>query len=128
VEAYPRTLDTQLTSHSSRNPSPSYKGYHQRTSISANQALLTAQNQKPSSAPLHGKAPIKTFIAAKPKHIYYVQKDDKAIKNLKSHRVSPMCMKKITVSDKVYKKLSALKGEKTFTEIIDELIRENVPK
>ncbi len=39
-----------------------------------------------------------------------------------------MCMKKITVSDKVYKKLSALKGEKTFTEIIDELIRENVPK
>ncbi len=47
---------------------------------------------------------------------------------MKSHRVSPMCMKKITVSDKVYKKLSALKGEKTFTEIIDELIRENVPK
>jgi len=39
-----------------------------------------------------------------------------------------MCMKKITVSDKVYKKLLALKGEKTFTEIIDELIRENVKK
>ncbi|MEM0040735.1 antitoxin VapB family protein [Thermofilum sp.] len=37
-------------------------------------------------------------------------------------------MKKITVSDKVYKKLLALKGEKTFTEIIDELIRENVKK
>jgi predicted CopG family antitoxin len=37
-------------------------------------------------------------------------------------------MKKITVSDKVYKKLLALKGEKTFTEIIDEPIRENVKK
>jgi len=35
-------------------------------------------------------------------------------------------MKKITVSDEVYRKLVALKGGRSFSEVIDELIRANV--
>jgi predicted CopG family antitoxin len=38
------------------------------------------------------------------------------------------CMKKITVSDEVYRKLVALKGGRSFSEVIDELIRANVRK
>jgi len=37
-------------------------------------------------------------------------------------------MKKITVSDEVYRKLVALKGGRSFSEVIDELIRANVRK
>jgi predicted CopG family antitoxin len=37
-------------------------------------------------------------------------------------------MKKITVSDEVYRKLAALKGGRSFSEVIDELIRANVRK
>ncbi|MEM1523447.1 MAG: antitoxin VapB family protein [Thermofilaceae archaeon] len=35
-------------------------------------------------------------------------------------------MKTITISDEVYYKLVALKGDRSFTEVIDELIRSNV--
>jgi predicted CopG family antitoxin len=35
-------------------------------------------------------------------------------------------MKTITISDEVYRKLVALKGGKSFSEVIDELIRANV--
>jgi predicted CopG family antitoxin len=35
-------------------------------------------------------------------------------------------MKKITVSDEVYRKLVALKGGRSLSEVIDELIRANV--
>jgi len=38
------------------------------------------------------------------------------------------CMKKITVSDEVHRKLAALKGGRSFSEVIDELIRANVRK
>lgn len=38
------------------------------------------------------------------------------------------CMKTITVSDEVYRKLVALKGERSFSEVIDELIMANVRK
>jgi predicted CopG family antitoxin len=37
-------------------------------------------------------------------------------------------MKTITISDEVYYKLLAIKGRKSFTEVIDELIKENVKK
>jgi predicted CopG family antitoxin len=37
-------------------------------------------------------------------------------------------MKKITVSGEVYRKLVALKGGRSFSEVIDELIRANVRK
>jgi predicted CopG family antitoxin len=37
-------------------------------------------------------------------------------------------MKTITISDEVYYKLVALKGRRSFTEVIDELIRANVKK
>jgi hypothetical protein len=50
VEAYPRTLDTQLTSIPPEIPHPLIKAITREQGISANQALLTAQNQKPSSA------------------------------------------------------------------------------
>jgi len=35
-------------------------------------------------------------------------------------------MKKITVSDEVYRKLVALEGGRSFSEVIDKLIRANV--
>lgn len=35
-------------------------------------------------------------------------------------------MKTITISDEVYSKLEALKGSKSFTELIDQLIKANV--
>lgn len=35
-------------------------------------------------------------------------------------------MKTITISDEVYYKLAALKGDRSFTEVIDELIQSNV--
>ena len=37
-------------------------------------------------------------------------------------------MKTITISDEVYRKLVALKGGRSFSEVIDELIRTNVRK
>ena len=37
-------------------------------------------------------------------------------------------MKTITISDDVYEKLVKIKGEKSFSAIIDELIRKNVEK
>lgn len=35
-------------------------------------------------------------------------------------------MKTITISDEVYYKLVALKGDRSFTDVIDDLIRSNV--
>ncbi|MCD6510444.1 MAG: antitoxin VapB family protein [Thermoprotei archaeon] len=35
-------------------------------------------------------------------------------------------MKTITISDEVYRKLVAIKGDKTFSQVIDELIRRDV--
>jgi len=37
-------------------------------------------------------------------------------------------MKTITISDDVYEKLTRLKGKKSFSAIIDELIKKNVEK
>ncbi len=37
-------------------------------------------------------------------------------------------MKTITISDDVYRKLVSLKGRKSFSQIIDELIRSNVDR
>lgn len=37
-----------------------------------------------------------------------------------------LCMKTITISDEVYRKLVAIKGDKTFSQVIDELIRRDV--
>ncbi|MCC6059858.1 MAG: antitoxin VapB family protein [Thermofilum sp.] len=37
-------------------------------------------------------------------------------------------MKTITINDEVYRKLVALKGGRSFSEVIDELIRANVRK
>jgi|Deesub1362A_J573_1020465.scaffolds.fasta_scaffold01212_2 predicted CopG family antitoxin len=37
-------------------------------------------------------------------------------------------MKTITISDDVYEKLAKLKGKKSFSVIIDELIKKNVEK
>jgi predicted CopG family antitoxin len=37
-------------------------------------------------------------------------------------------MKTITISDEVYRKLVALKGGRSFSEVVDELIRANVRK
>ena len=37
-------------------------------------------------------------------------------------------MKTITISDEVYRKLASIKGDKTFSQIIDELIMRDVKK
>ena len=37
-------------------------------------------------------------------------------------------MKTITISDDVYRKLASIKGDKTFSQIIDELIMRDVNK
>ena len=37
-------------------------------------------------------------------------------------------MKTITISDEVYRKLASIKGDKTFSQIIDELIMRDVNK
>lgn len=37
-------------------------------------------------------------------------------------------MKTITISNEIYNKLVTLKGNRTFNEVIDELIRKNVNK
>ncbi|RLE62415.1 MAG: antitoxin [Thermoprotei archaeon] len=37
-------------------------------------------------------------------------------------------MKTITISDEVYRKLVSIKGKKSFSQIIDELIAHNVSK
>ena len=37
-------------------------------------------------------------------------------------------MKTITVSDEVYRKLISIKGDRTFSQVIDELIRRDVER
>ena len=37
-------------------------------------------------------------------------------------------MKTITISDEVYKKLISIKGDRTFSQVIDELIRRDVER
>jgi len=37
-------------------------------------------------------------------------------------------MKTITISDEVYKKLVSIKGDKTFSQVIDELIMRDIDK
>ena len=41
---------------------------------------------------------------------------------------SVLYMKTITISNEIYNKLVTLKGNRTFNEVIDELIRKNVNK